>query len=471
MEKSNTAIGYLPDERPEFGKLFLYALQQVIVMFPATIAVALITGFQVSTTIFASGLSTLCFILITGKKIPLYYGSSFAYLTAISSMVASQGTAEQLASWKASGILPTQLIQYAQFGIILSGLVSVAAGLLVRYSGHEAVEKILPPSITGSISMIIGLTLAGNALGDAAPQALANGAKAGAINSSWVWVVSLITLFSTILYSRYLKGFLGQLPLLLGALTGCIAAGLLYLIGGPSLNLFRAMPAEALAASLFKAGPFAVPAFSLPIPNAAAVLAIMPIAIATIPESTAHIYQIDIYVNDLAKKKGIKKKYDLASLLDRNLIGDGLCDMISGVVGGPAGTNYGENISTMAITKVFSIPVLVGASIIAMVISFFTPLIQIIYGIPTAVIGGLEVYLFGAIAAQGIAIMIDKSVDMFDSKNIAVIATVMVIGIGGQYKFGGNIPFFGAQIPCIAGAAIFGILLNWILSLGDKKEA
>ena len=157
-------------------------------------------------------------------------------------------------------------------------------------------------------------------------------------------------------------------------------------------------------------------------------------------------------------------------MLDRNLIGDGICDMISGVVGGPAGTNYGENISTMAITKVFSVPVMAVAAIVAIVISFFTPLIQVIYGIPLAVIGGLEIYLFGAIAAQGIAIMIDKGVDMFSSKNIAVIASIMVIGIGGNYAFGGNIPFFGMQIPCVAGAAIFGIILNLLLSIGEKKE-
>lgn len=464
MSQQNATIGYLPDEKPTPGKLFFYALQQVIVMFPATIAVALITGFQVSTTIFASGLSTLCFIMISGKKIPLYYGSSFAYLTAISSLVASQGTAEQIASFHATGILPTPLIQMAQWGIIMSGLVSIAAGFLVRYSGKNAVEKLLPATITGSISMIIGLTLAGNALTDAAPSAAAT----GILSSSWVWVVSLVTLLSTILFSRYLKGFLGQLPLLLGAGVGCLMAAILYFTGIG--NMFRAMPAEALSSSLFTAGWFAVPAFSMPTPNWAAVIAIMPIAIATIPESTAHIYQIDIYVNELAKKKNSKKKYDLASLLDLNLIGDGLCDMISGVVGGPAGTNYGENISTMAITKVYSIPVLVAASIIAIVISFFTPLIRIIYGIPTPVIGGLEMYLFGAIAAQGIAIMIDKKVDMFSSKNIAVIAVVMVLGIGGQYAFGGNIPFFGMNVPCIAGAAIFGILLNLLLSIGEKKN-
>lgn len=476
MSKETNHIGYLPDERPPFWKLLFYALQQVIVMFPATVAVALITGFQVSTTIFASGLATLCFVLITGRKIPLYYGSSFSYLTAVISLMTSQEITSklspealaQLNNWlnHATSVMPAEAISYAQFGIIMSGFVSIAAGLLVRYSGMKAVEKVLPASITGSIAMVIGLTLAGTALSDAAPKAGVDGVA----GTGWVWVISLVTLLSTILFSRYLKGFLGQLPLLLGAAVGCGSAALLYAVGGADMNLFRSIPAEAIKSSLWSLGPFSVPAFSLPKFSLEAVLAIMPIAIATIPESTAHIFQLDIYVNDLAKKKKAEGKYHLAQYLDRNLIGDGICDMISGVVGGPAGTNYGENISTMAITKVFSIPVLIVAAVIAMVISFFTPLIQGIYAIPSAVIGGLEIYLFGAIAAQGIAIMIDKRVDMFSAKNIAVIATTMVIGLGGQYAFGGNIPFFGVDIPCIAGAAIFGILLNLILSIG-KKEA
>ena len=460
MNQKESAVGYLPEERPGFLKLVLYAIQQVIVMFPATVTVALVTGFQVSTTIFASGLATLCFIVITGRKIPLYYGSSFAYLTAIASMCAAEGFE------KVDGILPTEAIQYAQFGIIFSGLISIAAGLLVKFFGKKVVETILPASITGSVAMIIGLTLAGNALSDAIPAAT----EVTTETVAWI-VVALVTLLSTILYARYLKGFLGQLPLLLGVLTGSAVAGIFFATG---TNLFREVPAAALDASLWKLGDgsiFAVPAFSLPKVSWTAVAAIMPIAIATIPESTAHMYQLDIYVNDVAKKKGGKKKYDLVGLLDRNLIGDGICDMISGFVGGPAGTNYGENISTMAITKVFSVPVLVVAAVIAMIVSFFTPLIRVIYGIPLAVIGGLEVYLFGAIAAQGIAIMIEKKVDMFSSKNIAVIASIMIIGIGGNYAFGGNIPFFGLQVPCIAGAAIFGILLNLLLSIGEKKAA
>ena len=450
-------LGYLPDEKPSLGKLILYAIQQVIVMFPATVTVALITGFQVSTTIFASGLATVCFILITGRKIPMYYGSSFAYLSAISGLIAAQGFV------KVDGILPPEAISIAQFGIIASGLVSIAAGLLVRLGGMKMVEKILPATITGPIAMIIGLTLAGNAMMAAAPQAA---------QSQAVWVVSLITLVSTVIYSRKLKGFLGQLPLLLGALTGCLAAGLLYVLDPVNMNFFRQISQAALDASSWKLGDgsfFALPAFTLPKVSWLAVAAIMPIAIATIPESTAHIYQLDIYVDDLARKKG-RGKFGIEKLLDRNLIGDGICDMVSGAVGGPAGTNYGENISTMAITKVFSVPVMAAAGIFAMVISCFTPLIKVIYGIPIAVIGGLEIYLFGAIAAQGIAIMIDHKVDMFSAKNIAVIASTTVIGIGGNYAFGGNIPFFGVQVPCIAGAAIFGILLNALLSIGEKKK-
>ena len=473
MSVKNQKLGYLPDETPSIGKLLLYALQQVIVMFPATIAVALITGFQVSTTIFASGLATLCFILITKRRIPLYYGSSFAYLSAVSAMAMAEGSAEQIASWQATGILPPELISKAQFGIIMSGFVSIAAGIIVNKFGAEKIEKFLPASITGSVSMVIGLTLAGNAMSDVLGIGNSiNGldvTQGSAVSVAWL-VVGLITFISTCMFARYLKGLLSQLPLLLGVGCGVVTAALFYFIGG--INLFRSVPAEALAASAWKLGDgsiFALPAFTFPKFSLQALIGIMPIAIATIPESTAHMYQLEIYINDVAKEKG-KGKYDMISLLGNNLIGDGLCDMISGVVGGPAGTNYGENISTMAITRVFSVPVLMVAAIIAMVVACFTPLIKLISGIPLAVIGGIEVYCFGAIAAQGIAILIDKGVSMFDSKNIAVIALICIVGLGGQYAFGGTIPFFSLNVPCVAGAAIAGIILNLILTIGDKAQ-
>jgi Permease family. len=181
---------------------------------------------------------------------------------------------------------------------------------------------------------------------------------------------------------------------------------------------------------------------------------------------------LDIYVNDLAKKKKSGKKYNISDKLGLNLIGDGLGDIIAGLIGGPAGTNYGENLSTMAITKVFSVPVLIAASIITMIISCFTPLINAVYSIPKAVIGGLSIYLFGVIAAQGIAIILDNKVDMFKSKNLAVIAVILIIGLGGHFAYSdGMIPMFGIKFPAIATAAIVGIILNLLLSIGEKNSA
>ncbi|NLM84685.1 MAG: xanthine permease [Clostridiales bacterium] len=446
--------GYLPDERPPFWKLILYALQQVVVMFPATILVALISGFHLDTTIFASGLATLCFILVTGRKIPLYFGSSFAYLSAIIGLTGGVEFGQ---------VMPSEMISAVQFGIMASGLVSIVAGLIVRRFGRDKIEKVLPAPVTGSVAIIIGLTLAATALKDAAPV---QGA-ADITGSDWVWVVSLITMLATIFASVYLKGIWGQLPLLIGPAIGCLAAFVVYLITGESL--FRTLPESAAPDIVLVPGLLSVPHITLPRFSGAAVAALMPIALATIPESTAHVFQLDIYVNSLARKMG-KKEYDIGNRLGDNLIGDGIGDIIAGLIGGPGGTNYGENISAMAITKIFSVPVLICAAILAMIIACFTPLVNVIYAIPQAVIGGIEIYLFGAIAAQGIAIMIENKADMFDAKNIAVIAVIMIIGLGGQYQFGGNIPFFGIEVPCVAGAAIVGIVLNLLLSIGRKKE-
>lgn len=450
MKTESYAHGYLPDETPPLGKLILYAIQQLIVMFPATVTVALITGFHISTTIFASGLATLGFILVTRGKLPLYYGSSFSYIAAISGLMSSEFLA---------GAPLNDKIAYAQFGIVMSGLVSIAAGLIVNRFGRQTIEKILPATVTGPIAMVIGLTLAGVALQDASVRTISAGVSEP---SGYAWILSLTTLLATILFSVYLKGLWGQLPLLLGPLVGVAVAFVLKFAF--NVDMFKSLPETATMAT------FAVPIFTLPKASLAAVAALMPIALATIPESTAHVFQLDVYVNNLATKKGSKKQYNIADKLGANLIGDGIGDIVAGAIGGPAGTNYGENISAMAITKVFSIPVLVAAALFAMALSFFSPLINAIYAIPQAVIGGLEIYLFGAIAAQGIAIMIDRHVDMFSSRNIAVIASIFVIGVGGHFAYDGAIPFFGIDVPAIAGAAIFGILLNLLLSIGTKKH-
>lgn len=450
--KEKKTIGYLPDEKPAFFELVIFALQQIVVMFPATVLVALITGFHVSTTIFASGLATLAFILVTGKKIPLYYGSSFSYIAAIASIM----SAESFASYTLN-----EKISIAQFGIVMSGLVSIAAGFVIKKCGKKLLNKVLPATVTGSIAIIIGLSLAANAMGNAAaiPESVEKGMKSVAEN--WAWVIALITLVSTIVYSVYLKGKLSQLPILFGLITGYIVALIIDLSTGIDFVNFKIIASDSI---------ISLPIFTFPKPTWAAVIAIMPIAIATIPESTAHIYQLDIYVKELARRKNSKKKYDIENRLGDNLIGDGIGDMVSGLIGGPAGTNYGENISAMAISKNFSVSVLIAAAIITMIISCFTPLINIVYSIPTCVIGGLSIYLFGVIAAQGITIMMDKKVDMFSSKNLAIIAVILIVGLGGTFNFeGGMIPIFGTSLPALATAAVVGIVLNLILSIGNKE--
>ncbi len=453
MSSKNQPVGYLPDERPPLVELILFALQQIVVMFPATVLVALITGFHVSTTIFASGLATFTFILVTGRKIPLYYGSSFSYIAAIASIMSAEAF---------SGYSLNEKISVAQFGIVMSGFVSILAGAIIKKSGRATIEKVLPPTVTGSIAIVIGLSLASNAMTNAAAYPSSVSAGQAGLAGNLAWIIALITLISTILYSVYLKGKLSQLPILFGLFTGYIAAAVLGGVSGIPFINFNTVASDSI---------FNLPIFTLPKPSLAAVAAIMPIAIATIPESTAHIYQLHIYVNDLAKKKG-SKRYNIEDKLGLNLIGDGIGDIVSGFIGGPAGTNYGENISAMALSKIFSVPVLIAASIITMVISCFTPLINAVYSIPTAVIGGLSIYLFGIIAAQGVTIMMDKQVDMFKSKNLAVIAVILIVGLGGSFGFeGGMIPMFGIEFPAIASAAVSGIVLNLLLSIGEKPES
>ena len=436
------ALGYLPDESPSFGKLIVFAFQQVLVMFPATVTVALLTGFHVSTAIFASGLATLCFLLITKGKIPLYYGSSFSYIAAVVGITGVQNFGE---------VAQDALISQAQFGIICSGIISIIAGLIVSRFGMETIEKILPPTVTGSIALIIGISLAGTAITQASGFDSATG-----LTDTNSWIVAIVTLIATILFSVYLKGVWGQLPILLGILVGYVVSIFLGIVD---------------FSIIMKDGIIATPHFTLPKPNLPAVVAIMPIAIATIPESTAHLFQLDIYVNDLAKKKG-KNEYKISDKLGLNLIGDGVGDIIASLFGGPGGTNYGENISTMAITRNFSVKMLGGAAILSMLLSFIGPLSNLINTVPSAVINGACIFLFGVIGAQGVAIMVNKKVDLFDARNLAVISVSLVIGLGGHYGFpNGTIPIFGVDMPAISTAAIVGIVLNLLLSIGHKKES
>lgn len=425
--KEGKVSGYLPNDVPKPGALISLGFQHVLTMFPATVLVALLTGFDVGVTLFASGLATVVALLGSGMRIPLYYGSSFSYIAAVVAVVGAE--------WGGT--------QVAQVGILVTGVLNILVGLLIRYTGKEALDRVLPPVITGSVAVVIGIALAKTAL----DMAQAN------------WGVALVTLLATILFSVYLRGrgLVGMLPVLLGAGVGYVVSIPLGLVNFSLVG---------------EAAWLQVPRFSLPAfgdPNALrAVLAIAPIAIATIPESTAHLYQISLYVDRLAGELG-RKPLEIKRLIGLNLILDGIGDSINALLGGCAGTNYGENNSLMVITRNYSAPVLVAAGVIAILLGFIGKLAALVGTLPTAVTGGLAVYLFGVIGLQGVALMQAEKVDLFDPRQLAVGAIILVVGIGGASFEGGQIPIGNLELPSIATAAIAGILLNLIFVIFPAK--
>jgi uracil permease len=448
QRNDNKILGYLPNDVPPVGQIILLGFQHVLTMFPATVLVALLVGFHVSTVLMASGLATILALLGSrwgiGKFIPLYYGSSFSYIAAT------------LAITGASFGQPVtdELISVAQAGIVVTGVVNILMGLVIRYSGgKKTVDKILPPIVTGSVAAVIGF-----ALGFAALD-MASGNCCGVPGDSNWWLVAVITVLSTILFSVYLqgRGFIGMLPILLGAITGYIIAIPLGLVDFATVT----------GASLVTAPRITLPSFSHDL-ALTAIVSIAVMAIATIPESTAHLYQISLYVDHLAQETG-REKYHLDEHVGFNLVLDGIGDLVNGMLGGVAGTNYGENNSLMVITRNYSGPALMAAGAIAILLSFSGTLAGVIQSVPTAVSGGLAIYLFGVIGMQGIALMMSHKVNLFDPKQLAIGAVIMVVGIGGHIGFpGGFLPIpllanlFPNGWPAIATGAVAGIVLNGI---------
>jgi uracil permease len=448
-------LGYLPNDRPPLGRVIMLGFQHVLTMFPATVLVAVLVGFHVSTVLLASGLATLVALMLSkwgiGKFIPLYYGSSFSYIAAI--LAITNATMNQAA--------PDELIRTAQAGIVVTGVINVLVGFLIKQFGAKgAIDKILPPVITGSVACVIGFALGFEAL------KMAGGNCCGLNGEMNWWIAALITLFVTILFSVYLrgKGFAGMLPILFGAVFGYVVAIPLGLVDFTKIT---------------QAPVFAPPHVTFPLftgdLSVTAIFSIAIMAIATIPESTAHLYQISLYVDKLADRKK-EKPYELKKHIGFNLILDGVGDMINGFLGGVAGTNYGENNSLMVITQNYSGLSLVAAGVIAIVLSFSGTLAGIVYSIPTAVSGGLAIYLFGVIGMQGIALMVEEKVDLFDPAQLAIGAVVFIVGIGGNIGFpGGFLPIplltgiFPNGWPAIATAAVLGILLNGIFTVFKRK--
>ena len=437
-------IGYLPNDVPPVGKMVVLGFQHVLTMFPATVLVALLVGFDVGTVLTVSGLATITSLVLakvfSGKFIPLYYGSSFSYIAATAVLTKAE-----------FGVYAGDLVRLAQVGIVATGVVNILVGILIRFTGgRKGIDKILPPVITGSVAAVIGIALAQAALDMASAH----------------WGVALITLLITILFSVYLqgKGFFGLIPILLGAIAG-------YLVGA-AFGLVDTSPIG--AAAWFQVPKFSTPAFGDP-RAWEAVGAIAVIAIATIPESTAHLYQISLYVDNLAENMG-RKKYQLRDLIGLNLILDGLGDFINGMFGGVAGTNYGENNSLMVITRNYSGPALIAAGVLAILLGFIGKLSALVSTVPLAVTGGLAIYLFGVIGMQGVALMMAEKVNLYDPRELAIGAVILVVGIGGHIGFGGNLPIpiltgtFPNGLPAIATAAIMGIILNLIFMAFKAPE-
>ena len=444
--KDRKIPGYLPNETPPIGKMLLLGFQHVLTMFPATVFCALFTGFHVSTVLFVAGMATIVALLLSkwgiGKFIPLYYGSSFSYLTAYLAITNAQ--------WGVPA--SDELIRTMQAGILVTGVINIIVGLIIKAVGKEAIDKVLPPVITGSVAAIIGFGLGFAALDMAAAN----------------WIVAIITLVVTIVLSVYLrgKGFIGMLPILLGAIVG-------YLISIPF--------GQVSLASVGAANWFVVPHITFPSFSGAmvvtAIFSISIMAIATIPESTAHLYQISLYVDRYAEKID-EEPYELDKHIGFNLILDGIGDFINGLFGSTAGTNYGENNSLMAITLNYSGPVLIAAGAISMLLGFIGKLEALVGTVPLAVSGGLAIYLFGVIGMQGIALMVENKVSLFNPRNLAVGAVIMVIGIGSNIGYpGGFLPIpifqgvFPNGLPAIATGAVLGILINAIFLIFKPSEA
>ena len=436
-------LGYLPNDRPPLVRTLVLGFQHVLTMFPATVLVALLVGFDIGVVLTMSGVATIVALILsrvlTGRFIPLYYGSSFSYIAAV--LVLTHSTFGQYAG---------DVIPLVQVGIVATGLVNILVGLAIRFAGGKAfIDRVLPPVVTGSVAAVIGIALAYSALDMA--------------NSHWG--VAFFTLIATILLSVYLqgRGFLGLIPILLGAVAGYLFSMLFGLVDFTPLS----------AAALIQAPRFTLPDFTNP-RAWEAIGTIAVIAVATIPESTAHLYQIGLYVDKLAVRMG-REPYKLSELIGINLVLDGIGDMINGMFGGAAGTNYGENNSLMVITRNYSGPVLLAAGGIAIVLGFVGKFSALIATIPVAVSGGLAIYLFGVIGMQGVALLMAEKVDLYDPRQLAIGAVILVVGIGGHIGFGGNLPIdvlptlFPDGLPAIPTAAVLGILLNLIFQAFPAK--
>ena len=413
------------DQRPSAGKGILLSFQHVFAMFGATILVPLILGMPVSVALFASGVGTLIYMIATGFRVPVYLGSSFAFITAMSLAMKEMGGD----------------VSAAQTGVILTGLVYVLVAAGVRFAGTKWIDKLLPPIIIVPMIIVIGLGLAGSAVTNAGLVADGNWKNA---------LVAVVTFLIAAFINTKAKGYLRIIPFLFAIIGGYLFA--------LTLGLVDFTP-------VLKANWFEIPGFYLPFSTGGAfkeynlyfgpeTIAILPIAIVTISEHIGdHTVLGQICGRQFLKEPG----------LHRTLLGDGIATSVSAFLGGPANTTYGENTGVIGMTRIASVSVIRNAAFIAIALSFLGKFTALISTIPNAVLGGMSILLYGVIASNGLKVLIKERVDFGQMRNLIIASAMLVLGLGGAILKLGPVTLSGTAL-----SAMTGIILNLILPYENK---
>lgn len=417
-------------ERTKKQKLIL-GIQHTLAMFGATVLVPALTGLNTSITLFCAGLGTLLFHWVTKKKVPVFLGSSFAFMAGIMAIIGDSRMGdpdfmEKLASVKGA--------------LIIAGLVYVLFAGLIKIFGYEKVNKLLPPIVTGPIIIVIGLRLSGTAINSAFYY---NGEFS--LKSVLVTVVILTVV---ICVSIFAKGIFNLMPILFAIIAGylvCLPLGFCDFTAVREAHFLSFMDKDIVAQLL------CIPQFKLD-----AILAIAPIALVTMIEHVG-----DITTNGAV----VGKNFMVDPGVHRTILGDGLATALAGLLGGPANTTYGENTGVLAVTKVYDPSVIRIAAVFAMILGIFGKFGGFITSIPSPVTGGISIVLYGMISAVGVRILINSRLNFGNSRNLLVAAIILVLGIGCD-----SIPVYGAvTISGLALAAVVGIILAFILPEGEDS--
>ncbi len=412
---------YGPADKPPLGQWIPLSVQHVFAMFGATILVPILTGLSPSTALFTAGTGTLLYILITGAKVPAFLGSSFAFIPAIIAISSAYG------------------VPYAMGGAVVSGLFYILVAYIIKKSGHNWLNKALPPVVIGSVIVVIGLNLAPTAMG----MAMYDGSGE---YSLYFLLIATVTLSLTIIANIFGKGFFSIIPILIGLFGGYFFALVIGLI----------FPQYALIdfSGVTEAAWFGFPTFALPKFNMVAAITFIMVSLATICEHLGDTLTIGKVVGkDFYKDPG----------LHRTIAGDGIATLWASLWGGPPNTTYGENIGVLALTRVYSVYVTGGAAVVAIILSFFPKFGALIQTIPNPVLGGISMLLFGTIASSGLRTLVDAGVNYEDKRNLTISSVILVIGIGGgmlSFAMGENLEF---TLAGVALATLLGIMLNIFL--------